>query len=200
MTIQYSVTHQNNNVADVTTQAGATAFLLIYTGTVPATCATAASGTLLASLAMSNPIAGAPSAGVLTMSAITSAAAAASGTAGYWRICTSSAGTTVIAQGTIFQTTTLTTSAPTAANGNVLTFAATTGVSVGMSVSGTGVPANTTVVAVSGTTVTMSNTSTAGVSSSVTITFGGDMSMNSTTITAPQTVAVSSMTITANGA
>lgn len=200
MTIQYSVSHQNANMDDITSKAGSTAFLLIYTGSVPASCATAASGTLLASLPMSNPIAGASASGVLTMSAITSAAAAASGTAGYWRICTSSAGTTVVAQGTLFQTTTLTTSAPTAADGNVLTFAATTGVQVGMTVSGTGVVANTTVVAVSGTTVTMSNTSTAGVASSVTITFGGDMSMNSTTITAPQTVAVSSMTITANGA
>jgi hypothetical protein len=200
MTIQYSVTHQNNNVADITTQAGATAYLLIYSGSVPANCAAAATGTLLASLPMSNPIAPAPSGGVLTMSAITSAAAANSGTAGYWRICTSSAGTTVVAQGTIYQTTTLVTSASTAADGNVLTFTSTTGVVSGMTVSGTGVPANTTVVAVSGTTVTMSQTTTAGVSNTTTITFGGDMSMNSTTITAPQTVAVSSMTITANGA
>lgn len=200
MTIQYSVTHQNDNLNDVTTLASTTAFLLIYTGAAPANCGTAASGTLLASLAMSNPIAPAASGGVLTMSAITSAAAGNSGTAGYWRICTSSAGTTVIAQGTIYQTTTLVTSAPTAANGNVLTFTATTGVVSGMTVSGTGILPNTVVDAVSGTTVTISLTSTAGVGSSVTITFGGDMSMNSTTITAPQTVAVSSMTITANGA
>lgn len=98
MAIQYSVTHQTNNVADISTQAGATAFLLIYTGAQPAHCSTAASGTLLASLAMSNPI-GTTTTGVLTMSAITSANTGNAGTAGYWRICTSSAGTTCIAQG-----------------------------------------------------------------------------------------------------
>jgi hypothetical protein len=200
MSVQYSVTHQNDNMNDITTLASTTAFLLIYSGAVPASCATGATGTLLASLPMSNPIAGAASAGVLTMSAITSAAAGNSGTAGYWRICTSSAGTTVIAQGTIYQTTTLTTNSATAADGNVLNFASTTGVVAGMTISGTGVPANTTVLAVGGTTVTMSTTTPGGVSNTTTITFGGDMSMNSTTITSPQTVAVSSMTITANGA
>lgn len=200
MSVQYSVTHQNDNMNDITTLASTTAFLLIYSGAVPASCATGATGTLLASLPMSNPIAGAASAGVLTMSAITSAAAGNSGTAGYWRICTSSAGTTVIAQGTIYQTTTLTTNSATAADGNVLNFASTTGVVAGMTISGTGVPANTTVLAVGGTTVTMSTTTPGGVSNATTITFGGDMSMNSTTITSPQTVAVSSMTITANGA
>lgn len=199
MGIQYSTTHRTNNMTDIVTDLGATSFLLIYTGAVPATCATAASGTLLASLACSATF-GTVSSGVLTANAITSAAAGNTGTAGYWRLCTSSAGTTVVAQGTIYQTTTLVTSALTAANGNVLTFTATTGVSVGMTVSGTGVPALTTVVAVTGTTVTMSNTSTAGVSNTTTITFGGDVSMNSTVITAPQTVAVSSFTLTATGA
>lgn len=101
MAIQYSATHRNANMAEITTELGATAFLLLYTGAAPATCATVASGTLLASLPCSNPFGAAPSGGVLTASAITSAAAAAGGTAGYWRLCTSSAGTTVVAQGTV---------------------------------------------------------------------------------------------------
>lgn len=101
MTIQYSATHRTNNVTDIVTQAGATAYLLIYTGTVPATCATAASGTLLASLPMTATTIGTVTSGVLTMSAITSAAAAATGTAGYWRITTTSGGTTCIAQGSV---------------------------------------------------------------------------------------------------
>ena len=101
MAIQYSTTHRNNSMADLTTDLGTTPYLLIYTGSAPANCGTAASGTLLASLACSNPFAPAPSGGVLTASAITSAAAAATGTAGYWRLCTSSAGTTVVAQGTV---------------------------------------------------------------------------------------------------
>ena len=101
MALQYSTTHRTNAMADITTQVGATGALLIYTGAAPASCATAASGTLLATLTCSNPFAPAPSSGVLTASAITSATAAATGTAGYWRLCTSSAGTTVIAQGTV---------------------------------------------------------------------------------------------------
>lgn len=101
MSIQYSTSHRNANMDDITTKAGATAFLLIYTGAQPATCATAATGTLLATLAMTNPIAPASSGGVLTMSAITSANTGNAGTAGYWRICTSSAGTTVVAQGAV---------------------------------------------------------------------------------------------------
>lgn len=100
MTIQYSATHRTNNVTDIVTAAGATGFLLIYTGAAPANCGTAASGTLLASLSMANPI-GTVTSGVLTMSAIASAATGNAGTAGYWRICTSSAGTTVIAQGAV---------------------------------------------------------------------------------------------------
>ena len=100
MAIQYSVSHQTNNVTDIVTLASTAAYLLIYSGSPPAHCGTAASGTLLASLPMSNPI-GTVTTGVLTMSAITAAATGNAGTAGYWRICTSSAGTTVIAQGTV---------------------------------------------------------------------------------------------------
>lgn len=100
MTIQYSTTHRTNNVTDIVTQLSTTGYLLIYSGSAPANCGTAASGTLLASLPLSST-AGTVSSGVLTMNAITSAAAAATGTAGYWRLCTSSAGTTVVAQGTV---------------------------------------------------------------------------------------------------
>lgn len=100
MAIQYSTTHRTNNMTDLVTAAGATAYLLIYTGTVPATCATAASGTLLVSLPCSATL-GTVTSGVLTMNAITSTATASAGTAGYWRLCTSSAGTTVVAQGSV---------------------------------------------------------------------------------------------------
>lgn len=99
MAIQHSTTHRTASMDDITTKAGATAYLLIYTGSQPAACATAASGTLLASLPMSNPIAPGASSGVLTMSAITSAATGNAGTAGYWRICTASNGTTCVSQG-----------------------------------------------------------------------------------------------------
>ncbi len=199
--IQYSTTHRNNNMADITTDLGTTPYLLIYTGSAPANCGAAATGTLLASLACSNPFGAAPSGGVLTASAITSATAVASGTAGYWRLCTSSAGTTVVAQGLIFQSFTLTTSALTAANSNVLNFASGgTAAVAGMTASGTGVPAGAYVLASTSTTVTLNLASTAGVASSVTITFGGDLTLSATTISNGQTVSVSSFTITATGA
>lgn len=100
MAIQYSTTHRNNNMTDIVTDVGATGFLLIYTGAAPANCGTAASGTLLVSMPCSATL-GTVSGGVLTMNAITTTATGAAGTAGYWRLCTSSAGTTVVAQGTV---------------------------------------------------------------------------------------------------
>ena len=101
MSVQYSTTHRNNALADLTTQLGTTPYLLIYTGAPPANCATGATGTLLASLACSNPFAPAPVGGVLTASSIPGALTVTGGTAGYWRLCTSNAGSTVVAQGTI---------------------------------------------------------------------------------------------------
>lgn len=100
MALQYTASHRTNAMSDIITAAGATAYILLYTGSPPANVATAATGTLLASLPCSNPI-GTATTGVLTFSAITAAVAAATGTAGYWRLCTSSAGTTCIAQGLI---------------------------------------------------------------------------------------------------
>lgn len=100
MSLQYSATHRNNDMTDIVTQLGATAYLLIYSGAPPSNCGTAASGTLLASLPLSNPI-GAVSNGILTLSAVTSKAASAAGTAGYFRLCTDSSGATCVAQGTV---------------------------------------------------------------------------------------------------
>lgn len=71
----------------------------IYTGSPPATPATAASGTLLATLTMSDPAFGAASGGVATASSITSDASAdATGDAGYFRVLDSDSN--VIFQGT----------------------------------------------------------------------------------------------------
>lgn len=200
MTVQYSTAHRNANMNDITTQAGATPYIIIYTGAVPATCATAASGTQLAALPCSNPFAPGASAGLLTASTITSASASNTGTAGYWRLCTDGTGATCVAQGTIFQTLTTTTNNSTAADGNALSFASVTGISVGMTISGTGVAIGCTVAAISGTTVYMSLTSTAGVANGASITFGGDMSMANTAVTSGENIAISSWTDTATGA
>ena len=99
MALQYTTTHRTNAMNDLVTAAGATSYLLLYTGTA-ANVAAAASGTLVASLPCSATF-GTVSSGVLTANAITNATAAASGTAIQWRLCTSSAGTTCVAQGTV---------------------------------------------------------------------------------------------------
>ena len=99
MALQYTATHRTNAMSDLVTALGGTAYLLIYSGSAPANVAAAATGTLLASLPLS-ATPGVASAGVLTFNAFTSATAA-TGTAGYWRLCTSAAGTTCIVQGSI---------------------------------------------------------------------------------------------------
>jgi hypothetical protein len=98
MALQYTTTHRSNAMSDLVSALGSTSYLLIYTGSPPSNVATADGGTLLASLPCSSPF-GTVSSGVLTANSITSATAAATGTAGHWRLCTSSAGTTCIVQG-----------------------------------------------------------------------------------------------------
>lgn len=63
--------------------------LRIYTGSQPASADSAATGTLLAELTLSDPAFGAPSNGVATANAITPANAGATGTAGWFRLTTS---------------------------------------------------------------------------------------------------------------
>ncbi len=197
--IQYSTTHRTNNMTDIVTDVGSTGYLLLYTSAPPANCADAATGTLLLSLPASATF-GTGASGVLTANAITSEAVAAAGTPGYWRLCTSSAGTTCVAQGLVFQTSTLTTSAATA-SGNVLTFAATSPIVAGQTVSGTNIPSGTYVLDVTSTTVTLNqNVTSTGVASVATITFGGDCSFPTTTWTAGLTVNLTNFAITATGA
>lgn len=100
MALQYSLTHRNNAMSDLVTELGTTPYLIIYSGTPPANCAASATGTELAALPCSNPF-GTVSSGALTASTITSTSATGTGTAGYWRLCTSSAGTTCIIQGLV---------------------------------------------------------------------------------------------------
>jgi hypothetical protein len=98
--MQFSTSYRNSSLTALVTALGTTGFLLIYTGSQPANCAAGATGTQLASLALSNP-AGVVSGGVLTLSAITSGMALASGTAGYHRFCTDATGATCVAQGSV---------------------------------------------------------------------------------------------------
>lgn len=200
MALQYSLTHRTNAMTQLNTDIGASAVIKVFTGAAPANCGTADSGTTLVTFAGNAGGFGSVAAQALTASAVASAVAANAGTAGYYRIYPTAATTTnAVAQGLCFMSSTINTSAVTAANGNVLTFAAVSGISVGQTVSGTGILPNTYVIAVTGTTVTLSLSSTAGVGSGVTITFAGDVTLTNTSITAGQTVNFASMSITAFG-
>lgn len=198
MATQYATSHRTNSMSTLITDIGINAQIIIYTGAIPANVGTAPTGTLLVQYAGNATAFGTSTTAVLTASAVANATAAASGTAGYYRINTS--GAAAIMQGLVFQQSVIATNALTAANGNVLNFASTTGVAVGMTVSGTGVLAGSTVVALTSTTVTLSLTSTAGVASAASITFGGDVVLGNTVIASGQTCTFNSFTVTANGA
>ncbi|MFA8457918.1 hypothetical protein ACEPUR_09115 [Burkholderia pseudomallei] len=73
----------------ITTQAGASALLSIYSGTRPATGGALSGNTLLAQLTCNATFAPASSGGVLTLNSIASATAAATGTAVWARLTTS---------------------------------------------------------------------------------------------------------------
>ena len=180
------------------TDIGVNAQIMIYTGAMPASVGAAVTGTLLTQHAGNATAYGTVSAGVLTANAIAQVNAVGAGVAGYFRRNTS--GGTAVTQGLCSQQFIINTSASTAANGNVLTFTATTGVTVGMNATGTGIIAGTTVVAVTGTTVTLSQTTVAGVASGASITFGCDMVLVNTNIAVSQPVTITSITDTASGA
>ena len=87
MALGYSATLRNAQLDQVTTAVGASGKLRIYSGTRPATGGTAT--TLLAELPCSATFAPASSGGVLTLNALTSATAVATGTASWFRFLTS---------------------------------------------------------------------------------------------------------------
>ena len=95
MTVSYSTALRNNRLDEITGLAGASAWLQFWDGTIPASPSTAPGGTLLASCALSNPIAPIANAGVLTLSTIADDTSAnAGGTPTFARIATSETGTT----------------------------------------------------------------------------------------------------------
>lgn len=200
MSVQLSTTARNNRLDSIETTVGVTPILRLRTGAPPATCATADSGTVVATINCPSDWAAAASGGSKSLLGTwQDASADATGTVGHFRLY-DSAGTTCHLQGTCGQAVNLTTNALTAANGNVLNFAATTGVVVGMNVAGTGIVAGTTVVAVTGTTVTLSQTSTAGVANTTAITFTYDMTIDNASVVAGQQVSVTAFTMTDSNA
>ena len=103
MAIQLSVSARNARLDAIETTAGTSAKLRIYSGSAPADCATAASGTLLVDIALPSDWMSAASSGSKAKLGTWQGTAAATGTAGYFRIV-DNAGTTCHVQGTVTAT------------------------------------------------------------------------------------------------
>jgi hypothetical protein len=102
MTVSLTTAVRNAKLDAITAQIGASGFLRIYDGAVPASANTALGAqVLLAELALSATFAPAAASGILTANAIaTDPSADATGVATFYRIFKND-GTTVIAQGSV---------------------------------------------------------------------------------------------------
>ena len=104
MAVQLSVAVRNARLDAIETAIGVSAVLKIRTGAVPATCATADSGTVLASITCPSDWLAAASSGSKALSGTwQDASADASGTAAHFRLYASD-GTTCHLQGTVTAT------------------------------------------------------------------------------------------------
>lgn len=104
MTLQLSVAARNGRLDAIETAAGTSAILAIMSGSAPANCAAAETGTRLATMTLPSDWMAAASAGSKAKSGTwQDGSADASGTAGYFRIY-DSAGTTCHIQGTVTAT------------------------------------------------------------------------------------------------
>lgn len=104
MALQYSVALRTAQVAQIETTAGTSPKLKLYSGAQPANCAAAASGTLLADIALPVDWLTAASAGAVTLNGTWTGTGAAAGTIGHFRI-TDTAGTIpVVMQGSVTAT------------------------------------------------------------------------------------------------
>jgi hypothetical protein len=104
MALQYSVAVRNAQLDAVETAIGTSAVLKIRTGSAPADCATADSGTVLATFNLPSDWMAAASSGSKAKSGTwQDTSADATGTAAHWRLYASD-GTTCHAQGTVTAT------------------------------------------------------------------------------------------------
>ncbi len=101
MSLQYSTAVRNARLDAIESTIGTSAIMRIRTGSVPATCATADAGTVVATLNLPSDWMAAASSGTKAMSGTwQDASADATGTAAHFRIY-DSAGTTCHMQGTV---------------------------------------------------------------------------------------------------
>lgn len=103
MAIQLSISARNGRLDAIETAAGGSAKLEIRTGAQPANCGAAGTGTVLCTIALPADYLAAAAAGSKAKSGTWSGTAAATGTAGHFRI-TDTAGTNCHIQGSITAT------------------------------------------------------------------------------------------------
>ena len=103
MATQLSVAVRNARINAIQSTAGATAKLLLYSGSAPANCAAAATGTLLATITLPATWMAAAASGAAALSGSWSGVGSAAGTVGYFRIMDNALANCHI-QGTVTQT------------------------------------------------------------------------------------------------
>lgn len=198
MTTQLSISARNGLLDGIVAAIGASPVLKVRTGAAPANAAAARTGTVLATVNLPAAWMAASANGTKAKSGTWGDDSAdADGQAGHYTI--EDSGGVCHLQGSCGAKVAIPTTAATAANGNVLTFAATNGVVVGMNATGAGIPANATVLALTGTTVTLSMAVT-GVANGASITFAPDMVVDNAVFAATQKFSVDSYTLTAPNA
>lgn len=197
MSMQFSTAARNAALDAIEATIGTAPTLEIRSGAPPATPATADSGTLLAEIELPSDWMADASSASKAKSGTWSALASSDGTPGHFRI---KQGATCHIQGSCGQQVDLVTNGATAANGNVLNFADTTGVQVGHRVVGSGIPDDTYVLALTGTTVTLSRACPSGVAGSTSVAFCPDMVIDAAAVEESQQFTVTSFTLNAGGA
>lgn len=103
MSLQLSITARNNRLDDIETTIGTAPNLYIRTGSPPVDCATADSGSLLATIVLPSDWMGAAGSGQKAKAGTWSVAASGAGVAAHFRI-KDTAGTTCHLQGTVTAT------------------------------------------------------------------------------------------------
>jgi hypothetical protein len=103
MTVQLSTSVRNAMLDAIESTIGTAPKLRIYSGSMPANCAAAATGTLLVEITCPSDWMARASGGTKALTGSVSGAGAAAGTAGHYRIV-DSAGTTCHEQGTVTAT------------------------------------------------------------------------------------------------
>lgn len=102
--LQYSTALRTAQQAAIETEIGAAPILELWTGSPPANCAAAATGTLLAQFALPSDWLAAAAAGAVGKTGTWSGTGIAAGNAGYYRICRAGSPTTCDIQGTVTAT------------------------------------------------------------------------------------------------